>query len=255
MSFSLWKHMKNVISRALHVAIEIICMACLVVHGQEEKAVPPVSPTKPTAAIAQVEARAQTMSRAEKEGRRKDRSRSKSPFRSFRWKKSPKTSGAVSDDEAATTEQSGIPDEDAFDGQLVRKHEWENTTTKASNRSWDKVYAVVRGPQLLFYKDAKAAKATPEQTFKGEAALSLHRANASVAQDYKKKKHVFRLKLDSGAEFLLQAHDDADMNNWISRINSQAETDSSGPSRSQTLPASAQKEDSKRRSFFTLKKS
>jgi spectrin beta len=53
---------------------------------------------------------------------------------------------------------------------------------------------------------------------------------------------------------LFQAHNDAEMNAWISRINAQADADSSGPSRSQTLPASAQKEDSKRRSFFTLKK-
>lgn len=43
------------------------------------------------------------VSRVEKEPRRKDRSRSKSPFRSFRWKKgSSKSSGAVSDDETAT---------------------------------------------------------------------------------------------------------------------------------------------------------
>lgn len=42
------------------------------------------------------------VSRAEEKAKRKDRSRSKSPFRSFRWKKgSSKTSGAVSDDEAA----------------------------------------------------------------------------------------------------------------------------------------------------------
>lgn len=61
-------------------------------------------------------------------------------------------------------------------------------------------------------------------------------------------------RLVSGAEFLLQAHDDAEMNSWISRINAHADADASGPSRSQTLPASAQKEDSKRRSFFTLKK-
>lgn len=61
-------------------------------------------------------------------------------------------------------------------------------------------------------------------------------------------------RLESGGEFLFQAHDDAEMNTWISHINSHADTDSSGPSRSQTLPASAQKEDSKRRSFFTLKK-
>ncbi|XP_018330207.1 spectrin beta chain isoform X2 [Agrilus planipennis] len=195
--------------------------------------------------------------RSEKDsGKRKDRSRSKSPFRSFRWKKSPKASGAASDDEAAAHSERTSPqdEESGLEGILTRKHEWENTTTKASNRSWDKVYTVLRGMQLAFYKDSKTAKSAPDQTYKGEMPLSLHKANASIASDYKKKKHVFRLKLESGAEFLFQAHDDSDMNNWISRINAHADSDSSGPSRSQTLPASAQKEDSKRRSFFTLKK-
>lgn len=73
-----------------------------------------------------------------------------------------------------------------------------------------------------------------------------------------KKIHIdnffFNFRLESGAEFLFQAHDDADMNNWISRISPLTAESDSGPSRSQTLPASAQKEDSKRRSFFTLKK-
>ncbi|CAH1959568.1 unnamed protein product [Acanthoscelides obtectus] len=143
---------------------------------------------------------------------------------------------------------------DVLEGHLVRKHEWENTTTKATNRSWDKVYCLVKGTQMSFYRDAKNAKSTPDQRFKGEPPLSLRGAQASQAQDYKKKKHVFRLRLESGGEFLFQAHDDNEMNTWISHINTQAELDASGPSRSQTLPASAQKEDSKRRSFFTLKK-
>ena len=30
-------------------------------------------------------------------------------------------------------------DSDAVEGTLTRKHEWESTTKKASNRSWDKV--------------------------------------------------------------------------------------------------------------------
>ncbi|CAH0560832.1 unnamed protein product [Brassicogethes aeneus] len=152
------------------------------------------------------------------------------------------------------TKRGGAGDKEAFEGNLVRKHEWENTTEKATNRSWDKVYGVLQGNQLAFYKDQKTAKSTPDQRFKAEAPLALLGATAEVAKDYKKKKHVFRLKLDGGAEFLFQAHDDAEMNIWISRISAHADSDSSGPSRSQTLPASAQKEDSKRRSFFTLKK-
>lgn len=88
----------------------------------------------------------------------------------------------------------GSPEEEGFEGNLIRKHEWENTTMKATNRSWDKVYALLRGTQLSFYKDNKTAKSTPDQRFKGETPLSIHKATASVAQDYKKKKHVFRLK-------------------------------------------------------------
>lgn len=87
-----------------------------------------------------------------------------------------------------------VGDSETFEGNLVRKHEWENTTTKAGNRSWDKVHCVIRGSQLAFYKDAKTAKSTPDQRFKGEPVLSLRKAVANVAQDYKKKKHVFRLK-------------------------------------------------------------
>ncbi|KAJ9576491.1 hypothetical protein L9F63_006704, partial [Diploptera punctata] len=73
--------------------------------------------------------------------RKKDRSRSKSPFRSFRWKKgnkSPATgTGAHSDDEASLAHAAEHPspgaEEDQFEGNLVRKHEWESTTKKASN--------------------------------------------------------------------------------------------------------------------------
>lgn len=93
-----------------------------------------------------------------------------------------------------TLEPGSEGDDEGFEGHLVRKHEWENTTTKATNRSWDKVYCVVQSGQIAFYKDAKTAKTTPEHTFKSEAPLSLRKALASVAGDYKKKKHVFRLK-------------------------------------------------------------
>lgn len=77
---------------------------------------------------------------------------------------------------------------------LVRKHEWESTTKKASNRSWDKVYFVVRNQSLVAYKDQRTAKSSPEQLYKGESPLDLKGASVSVATDYTKKKHVFRVK-------------------------------------------------------------
>ncbi|KAK0163457.1 hypothetical protein PV327_007135 [Microctonus hyperodae] len=189
--------------------------------------------------------------------KRKERSRSKSPFRSFRWKKSAKSPSldrsGVSDDDHSFHEQRS-PSDDEFEGTLVRKHEWESTTKKATNRSWDKLYMVVRGQNLVAYKDQKSYKSAVDQTYKGEPSLDLRGASISVANDYTKKKHVFRVKSQGGADFLFQAKDDAEMNEWVAALNQAAQgTSGAGTSRAHTLPAPTQAE-SKRRSFFTLKK-
>ncbi|KAK0158327.1 hypothetical protein PV328_009343 [Microctonus aethiopoides] len=146
------------------------------------------------------------------------------------------------------------PSDDEFEGTLVRKHEWESTTKKATNRSWDKLYMVVRGQNLVAYKDQKSYKSAVDQTYKGEPSLDLRGASISVANDYTKKKHVFRVKSQGGADFLFQAKDDAEMNEWVAALNQAAQGASgAGTSRAHTLPAPTQAE-TKRRSFFTLKK-
>lgn len=61
------------------------------------------------------------------------------------------------------------------------------------------------------------------------------------------------LRSSNGAEFLLQAQNDGEMQQWVGSL--KAQVDQPGTeSRSQTLPASSQKDEPKRRSFFTLKK-
>ncbi|XP_063228722.1 spectrin beta chain isoform X7 [Bacillus rossius redtenbacheri] len=152
--------------------------------------------------------------------------------------------------------QSPGGEDDQFEGLLVRKHEWESTTKKATNRSWDKIYVVLRGNLLFFYKDQKSFKSAPESLFKNESPVDLRGGTAVVATDYVKRKHVFRVKLANGAEYLFHAKDDEELNQWMSRIVVQCELEgSAGPSRSQTLPASGDRKDEpKRRSFFTLKK-
>lgn len=118
------------------------------------------------------------------------------------------------------------------------------------------MFVCVQGTSLAFYKDAKAAKTSPETYFKGEAPIDLHGGTADVATDYTKKKFVLRAKLASGAEFLFQARNDAEMRQWVSTLKNVCEQDAAGTqSRSQTLPAVGDKRDEpKRRSFFTLKK-
>jgi len=140
---------------------------------------------------------------------------------------------------------------------LVRKHEWENTTKKASNRSWDKVCVVLRGTEIGFYKDVKAYRTSPEATYRGEIPIDIVGATSEIASDYKKKPHVFRLKLANCGEYLFQATSDEEMAQWVNAINQVAIQDegaAGGAGRSQTLPEPGRKDEPKKRSFFTLKK-
>merc|ERR1711874_583402 len=145
--------------------------------------------------------------------------------------------------------------DEELEGMLVRKHEWESTTKKASNRSWDRICVVLKGTQVLFYKDQKTYRTRPEETFRSELPVDLIGGTAEVAADYTKKKHVFRLRLANGGDYLFQATDDEQMNVWVGTINQQALIHEEGPGKSQTLPPGSEKKDEpKRRSFFTLKK-
>lgn len=45
-----------------------------------------------------------------------------------------------------------------LEGPIQRKHEWENTGTKASHRTWDKLFAILNDTSVSFYKDQKQAK-------------------------------------------------------------------------------------------------
>merc|ERR1712008_186490 len=69
--------------------------------------------------------------------------------------------------------KSGERDGDELERMLVRKHEWENTTKKASNRSWDKVCVVLKGENLRFYKDQKSYRSSPDALKAGEPAMEL----------------------------------------------------------------------------------
>ncbi|XP_075555520.1 spectrin beta chain isoform X4 [Dermacentor variabilis] len=145
------------------------------------------------------------------------------------------------------------PAEDEFEGLLMRKHEWESTTKKASNRSWEKLYLVIRGATLAAYKDQKHYRQEPEGHYRGEAPVDLRTATAERATDYTKKKHVFRLKLSNGGEFLFQAKDEEELSQWLQQLQAAIGEAQAGPSRAQTLPAE-RRDEPRKRSFFTLKK-
>ncbi|KFP00441.1 spectrin beta chain, non-erythrocytic 1 isoform X1 [Calypte anna] len=133
-----------------------------------------------------------------------------------------------------------------MEGFLHRKHEWETHSKKASSRSWHNVYCVINNQEMGFYKDSKAAASGIP--YHNEIPVSLKDAVCEIAVDYKKKKHVFKLRLTDGNEYLFQAKDDEEMNTWIQAITSAISSDkievspttqsTPASSRAQTLPAS-----------------
>lgn len=59
-------------------------------------------------------------------------------------------------------------------------------------RSWSNIYFVLKPGQLSAYKDAKSF--AHSVTYHGENPLPLHNAVCEVLTNYKKKKHVFKLR-------------------------------------------------------------
>ncbi|XP_034746963.1 spectrin family protein isoform X2 [Etheostoma cragini] len=128
-----------------------------------------------------------------------------------------------------------------MEGMLCRKQEMESHGKKSASRSWQNVYCVLRKGSLGFYKDGKSA--SNGIPYHGEVPISLGEAVCEVANDYKKRKFVFKLRLGDGKEYLFQAKDEAEMSSWIRSIISSIPTGTEdspvGPralSRAMTMP-------------------
>ena len=76
---------------------------------------------------------------------------------------------------------------------------------KATDRSWKTVYVVLRSNSVLFmYRDKRAAAQTNPAELE-EPPLPLSDSSVvEVAEDYTKRKNVFRLRTEGGSEYLFQ---------------------------------------------------
>ncbi|XP_003499365.1 spectrin beta chain, erythrocytic [Cricetulus griseus] len=148
-----------------------------------------------------------------------------------------------------------------MEGYLGRKHDLEGPNKKASNRSWNNLYCVLRNSQLTFYKDAKnLALGVP---YHGEEPLALRHAICEIAANYKKRKHVFKLRLSNGSEWLFHGKDEEEMLWWLQGMSTAINESQSIRVKAQSLPlpslagpdASLGKKDKEKRfSFFPKKK-
>ncbi|KAM6912333.1 spectrin beta chain, erythrocytic [Xenentodon cancila] len=155
------------------------------------------------------------------------------------------------------------------EGMLGRKHDIEGSGKKASNRSWNNLYCVLKPGQLSAYKDAKSF--AHGVTYHGEDPLSLSNASWETLTNYKKKKHVAKLRLGDGSEYLFQCKDEEELQSWSQAMERALQTpaaeEASGASRAKALslpapssttglpePSSAKKDKEKKFSRFAKKK-
>lgn len=85
---------------------------------------------------------------------------------------------------------------------------------KAAVRSWKPYYAVLCGQLLCFFKDDNDFAESKAAT---SPIVILH-AKCEQAEDYTKKKHVFRLTCSDGSEFLFLTQSEKNMQDWINKI-------------------------------------
>uniref|UniRef100_A0AAY4D1Y2 Spectrin beta chain n=1 Tax=Denticeps clupeoides TaxID=299321 RepID=A0AAY4D1Y2_9TELE len=126
--------------------------------------------------------------------------------------------------------------------ELMEESERESIINESAARSWQNVYCVLRKGSLGFYKDQKSA--SNGIPYHGEVPISLSEAVCEVAHDYKKRKHVFKLRLGDGKEYLFQSKDEAEMSSWIRAIHismpssgpAEGSSPARGLSRAMTMP-------------------
>ncbi|CAD5123350.1 DgyrCDS11708 [Dimorphilus gyrociliatus] len=95
-------------------------------------------------------------------------------------------------------------------GYVERKMELQIGGKKAAVRNWKLHYTVLCGHLLAFFKDETACA----ETIANIPPINIYSAKIEAARDYTKKKHVLRIKVKDGSEFLLAFDSQNDCLEW-----------------------------------------
>lgn len=80
-------------------------------------------------------------------------------------------------------------------------------------------FAVLCGQLLCFFKDQDDFVASKAAT----SPIIIFKARCEKAEDYTKRKHVFRLHCTDGSEFLFLASNEQEMEDWVNKISFHAQ--------------------------------
>ncbi|CRK98513.1 CLUMA_CG011869, isoform A [Clunio marinus] len=135
--------------------------------------------------------------------------------------KGPKRTPSFTTRKRATSFKKNQKTENQFDlppveiqGMLERKHDLQSGGKRAPVRSWKLFHTVLCGQLLCFFKDDEDFRQRKATT----APVNILNAICVKAENYTKKKNVFRLSLPDGSEFLFLASSLDEMNDWVNKI-------------------------------------
>nr|CAG8449748.1 8497_t:CDS:10 [Entrophospora candida] len=115
-------------------------------------------------------------------------------------------------------------------GKLGRKVDMVDGRKKSGIRNWKQYGVILSGSQLMFFKDeawfnikmaelSDPVKSTQIPILRPDVILMTAESVAVYDKTYKKYPNVFRLVCPKGHQYLFQAENESEMNDWITKIN------------------------------------
>lgn len=87
---------------------------------------------------------------------------------------------------------------------------------RSSDRSWRHVWAILRNNTLYLLKERR--EPSTRSLTCDDHVINVRNSVTNVASDYQKRKHVLRLTLLNGTEYLVQAENHANMMEWLEAL-------------------------------------
>ncbi|CAO3632137.1 unnamed protein product [Mucor hiemalis] len=100
-------------------------------------------------------------------------------------------------------------------GFIKVKCEYSLPGIRSTSRSWKYYYVHVYGTMIMAYSEKPTARQTK---LKPIWKYSMHGSEATVASDYLKERHVVRLRIENGPQFLLNASTESSKKEWIASM-------------------------------------
>ncbi|KAI7853348.1 hypothetical protein BDC45DRAFT_510997 [Circinella umbellata] len=107
-------------------------------------------------------------------------------------------------------------------GHVHVKKERENQDKVAKKRSWRNLYIMLWGTSIRAYKREPKINQQGEEDSKPVWSYTMQQVEAGLATDYRKYKHVLRIRIHDGPQFLFRCETERSAILWIDAVQASA---------------------------------